>query len=443
MAKKIAKQTITGRLGVNHIERHVLEMGYLWNSSTIDAGIDGYIELRDPATDVAKNLVIAVQSKATSKAVAGVRGNALTYYCKPADLAYWLQGNLPVIFIYTFTDTGEAYWISVKDYFNTAPKRQAAKIEFDLKADRFDRTSADAIKRLARPRGSGIYFAPPPTVETLWLNLLPVKFPEHLQVASTEHRSRKTVRDELKSKAGHFSSDWILRNKQILTFQDLRSDEWKSTVDRGTVEKFESAEWAMSPDPARRREFVELLNYCLRARCFSENLGYNEFLRYYYFRLSKGATSRRFTFSGLKRQTYHTVVKNYTYGQGEKQRSYFRHEAFEAQFHLFSDQWYLEITPTYFFTEDGSRLYRYYEDLLSGLKRLQKNPTVLMSVIMWACLLKPNDTLFSSDTPLLRFGAPRKFQVPVGIDDKMWLKSEPDEDAVKIKDAIDEATLFT
>lgn len=160
MTKKIAKQTITGRLGVNHIERHVLEMGYLWNSSTIDAGIDGYIELRDPATDVAKNLVIAVQSKATSKAVAGVRGNTLTYYCKPADLTYWLQGNLPVIFIYTFTDTGEAYWISIKDYFNTAPKRKAAKIEFDLKADRFDRTSADAIKRLARPRNSGIYFAP-------------------------------------------------------------------------------------------------------------------------------------------------------------------------------------------------------------------------------------------------------------------------------------------
>src|SRR6185295_16886444 len=126
------------------------------------------------------------------------------------------------------------------------------------------KASAEAIKRLARPKGSGIYFAPPPANETLWLNLLPVKFPEHLQLASTEHRSRKAVREDLKDKVGHFSSDWVLRNKQILSFQDMRSDGWKSIVDRGTVEEFQSAEWATSPDPNRRREFVELLNYCLR-----------------------------------------------------------------------------------------------------------------------------------------------------------------------------------
>ena len=59
MAKKIPRQTLTGRLGVNHIERHILEMGFSWNPTTIDAGIDGYIEIRDQNTGAAQNLVIS------------------------------------------------------------------------------------------------------------------------------------------------------------------------------------------------------------------------------------------------------------------------------------------------------------------------------------------------------------------------------------------------
>ena len=442
MAKRIAKQTITGRLGVNFIEQQVLKMGFAWNPSTVDAGIDGYIELRDQATDEAKNLVIAVQSKATSKSLAGVRGNSFTFYCKDNDLTYWLQGNLPVIFVYTFTDTGEAFWISIKEYFNTSAKRQSGKIEFDIKQDQFDKSCAESIKLLARPKGSGIYFNPPPLEETLWLNLLPVQFPEHMYVASTEFRSRHAVREELKKKTGQQSSDWLLRNKQIVSFHDLRADEWQSIADRGTAEIFQSSEWAASPDPSRKREFVELLNYSLRERAFMEQLEFNEFLDCYYFQLRKGATSRRFSFLGLKRETYHTVVAKLTYGEGEKARSYFRHEGFEPKFHYFAEQWFLEITPTYFFTEDGKRLYRFYEDVLSGLKRLQRNPTVLMSVIMWGSLLQSKQDMFSTRPVFLKFGRPIKFQFPVGIDDKAWLKSESEEESKGITDAIGEASLF-
>jgi len=41
-------------------------MGWLWHQTSVfDAGIDGYIELRDPTSGAALNSIIQVQSRAT------------------------------------------------------------------------------------------------------------------------------------------------------------------------------------------------------------------------------------------------------------------------------------------------------------------------------------------------------------------------------------------
>lgn len=63
--KKHSHYTLIGQKGINLIERIVLDMGYVWHSRTIDAGIDGMIELRDPLSEEAYNFHILVQSKAT------------------------------------------------------------------------------------------------------------------------------------------------------------------------------------------------------------------------------------------------------------------------------------------------------------------------------------------------------------------------------------------
>ena len=48
------------------VEKRVLDMGWPWNPSGVfDAGIDGYIEVRDPTTGAALNSIIQVQSRAT------------------------------------------------------------------------------------------------------------------------------------------------------------------------------------------------------------------------------------------------------------------------------------------------------------------------------------------------------------------------------------------
>jgi hypothetical protein len=56
--KKLPHQMIVGQQGINLIERIVLGIGCVWHPSNLDAGIDGYIELRDPATAAVTNNII-------------------------------------------------------------------------------------------------------------------------------------------------------------------------------------------------------------------------------------------------------------------------------------------------------------------------------------------------------------------------------------------------
>src|SRR5688572_24158684 len=98
--KKIASTTLLGERGVNLIAGLVMEMGLVWYpTGTVEAGIDGHIELRDAATGEVHNVVIGVQSKATDRPFANEDGTGFDYYCDPRDLEYWLKGNLPVILV--------------------------------------------------------------------------------------------------------------------------------------------------------------------------------------------------------------------------------------------------------------------------------------------------------------------------------------------------------
>jgi len=88
--KFITQNQITGQKGINLIERAVLEMGYSWNptSGANDAGIDGTIEIRDPQTDEAKNLILQVQSKATEVDFENETASSFVYRVREQDLDY-------------------------------------------------------------------------------------------------------------------------------------------------------------------------------------------------------------------------------------------------------------------------------------------------------------------------------------------------------------------
>jgi hypothetical protein len=242
--KKIHRSSITGQQGVNLIERIVLGMGYAWHpTGALDAGIDGVIEIRDPATGIATNSIIQVQSKAGPSHFRAETETSFEYLCGDKDLNYWLQGNAPVILVVSRPESDEAYWVSVKDYFQDVDRRIARKVKFDKRRDCFDESCKNALVRLAVPRDAGLYFTPPPKVETLYSNLLKVShFPERLYAAQTDYRTGQEVQARLYEMDARGEKEWFAKYKSILSFNNLPEWPWDEICEQGTVEAFDSEE---------------------------------------------------------------------------------------------------------------------------------------------------------------------------------------------------------
>lgn len=238
----------------------------------------------------------------------------------------------------------------------------------------------------------------------------------------------------------------MLRGKRVLSVYDLSEPTWAGTVDRGTVEEFETADWGDSDDPDRLQDFLELLSRCLGGRTRQLGLKYNQDHEYYFFPPTPDLRALMVNYQSMRRGSERTVFQHYaTKKSGEAVREFYRHSAFSGQFRRYDGEWFLEITPTYRFTEDGYRPLRYYESKLKGIKALEKNPTVLGQVVMWADLLRGRtDDLFASPPyPHLEFDELRTFTLDAGINEAAWLATESDEGTKAIATAsIDDLPLF-
>lgn len=266
--KKVASQSIIGQQGANLIERIVLKMGYIWRATSIfDVGVDGEIEIRDPTTGEMTNAIIKVQAKATTKPFQAEKDNSFEYRCEQKDLDYWLQGNVPIVLVVCRPNTDEAYWVSIRDYFRDSATQKTGKIHFDKQPDRFDVSCAAALKRIALPKNSGIYFAPLQKTETLYTNLLKItSFAQKIYVANTNYRKGGEVWEKFNSVETKVGSEWLLINKQIISFHNLKEPPFNEICDLGTCKSFDTQEWANNKDEDTKRQFVWLLNQCLREK---------------------------------------------------------------------------------------------------------------------------------------------------------------------------------
>ncbi len=442
-AKKIHKNSITGQQGINLIEKKVLEMGFLWYpTGGIEAGIDGTIEIRESATGQVFNAIIQVQSKATIGQFQAETLEGFDYLCDAKDLNYWLQGNAPVILIVSRPSTDEAYWVSIKEYFQDLTRRKAHKVHFSKVHDRFDKSCATSLVQLAIPKEAGIYFSPPLREEQLLSNLLEVTYiAETLYIAQTECRLPQEIWDCMRSLDEQVGAEWILKDKQILSFYNLREYPWKKVCDPGTVECFHTNEWAYAQDAERLRDFVRLLNRALKSKV-RPMLLYDPKKSCYYVKATRDLSRRTFAYQSLENKTTRVVFRPY-FSRGEpKHIFYYRHSAFEGQFRRFNNKWYLEITPTYYFTTNGYSPSGYADEALKGIKLLERNQAVLGQLVMWASYLNQSPDLFTSKYPFLEFGQLQSVHLDVGIDDTAWLGKEED-DLVKASEVeLDELPLF-
>lgn len=424
--KTISSQGLLGQKGINLIEKIVLNMGSRWSpSGPNEVGVDGYIELFDPASHVPFGKTLAVQSKAVSEFLNETK-ETIDFRCERRDLDYWLQGNLPVILIVSRPAKEEAYWVSVKDQFLTVEQRASLTVRFRKATQRFTVESLHDLLDLGRSPEIGLYLAPVPRAERLHSNLLPLlRFPSRLYVASALFRSSSEVWRCLRRDGVVADGAWILRGQNIFAFHDLAEKPWLSVCDEGTIESFETIEWSESLDADRIRQFVQLLNQTLRTQ-LAPDVRYwpKEDCYAYGGKLDEG--TKRLSYPSLQRKSPLSVVSKF-----EKVTSdgrifeWLRHLAFRGQFRRFDGQWYLEITPTYRFTSDGNWLYRFHDDALKGIKRLEGNRAVLSGVLFWADYLTPKSDLFATRDNPLTFGDLLSFDLEVGINDRQWSARDP------------------
>ncbi len=318
--KRLSRTGLIGQRGIALIEDIVLAMKCVWypSGTPLEAGIDGYIELVDPATSEMLNLVVQVQSKATEEAFQAETDTSFEFRCDARDIDYWLGGNAPVILIRSRPKKREAYWKCVTTWFADPDVRASRKIVFDKEIDRFDANARDRLFEIAADKRKGLYLDAQPRSEDLVSNLLRVEsFPAALWLAPTGLESHAEVSNVLKGLLP--GPEFVVRDGSLISFHDLTDLAWREVCDQGSVEKLETAEWAASEDASRQREFVELLNLGLRAMTRAD-LEWHWRREILYFRATDDFKTR---YLGDR-----AVFKAYPLKKDRSRIAYYRHSAF-------------------------------------------------------------------------------------------------------------------
>lgn len=441
--KTISHAAITGDKGIALIHRTVLDMDFVWNATHLEAGIDGYIELRDPKTGEVTNCIVQVQSKAGPSWFKAETDDTFEFTCDERDLNHWLSGNAPVVLVVSRPDDGEAYWISINDYFREPHRRKDRKILFSKRKDRFDAGCRERLAALAIPADSGIHIPALPRDEILVCNLIPLQdYPKRLFRASTKLRFPHQVWHMLYDHSASPPWEWLLHGTFLYSFHDLTFEPWTSVCLSQTTDNLSTVTWAVSDDPQKQYVFLRMLLICLQQLLRRQGVRYSKNKEHFFFQATDDLSEKHV--GGL------SVFKAYPSKTNPSRTAYFRHRAMKAQFVRFAHKWYLEVTPSYHFTQDGIKLSRYYEERLRGIKMLERqNKVHLRQLRLWTEVLQQTHlaplapppmrqlSLFehADDSspptivepyPYIRFGPLLEFQVGDGVPESAWLPSEPE-----------------
>lgn len=422
--KKISNADLIGEQGLHYVAQVVNEMGHIFRvEREQDAGIDGHIEIRDPKTQEMSNARILVQVKATSSRWTGEDENRFSYTVARRDLDYWFKSRIPVILVVSRPSTDEAYWVSIQDWFAKVDVRQGRKIEFRKDVHRFDAGAAMRLADLAVPLSTGKHASPRVQKESLTANLLPVRvLAPKVFVAPSPYRSRRDVWNVVGRDDPSVGGEWLLREGMILSFYDLREEPWRSVCEWQATDDFSSDEWSGSSETNRQDAMVQLLEHALENRLWSDHvlLAPRSRPSLFYFDAAGGldAQGERKQPSG-RGERVRTVVS--THGKGG--RGFVRHYGFEAVFHHLNAAWFLQVNPTYVFTTNGRSRHPKERELLSGVKRLERNGAVSLLVSFWGHYLTSvtsNPPLLEPKSPFIQLDPPLTFEVAEGLVESDW-----------------------
>lgn len=427
MGKYINNNQMLGALGESYIRNTVLKMGHVFECIRTDAGLDGTVELRDPTTGEMLNLILRVQVKATTSFQSETE-HSFSFTCEPNDIEYWMKGNTPSILVVCNPHQGLAYWKSIRNYFDSPERRRSRTVKFDKIEDVFNETAGARLFHLARPTDSGLYMEAPHATEILTSNLLSIKkLPSTIYIAPTLCKSLKEVYGRAYDEGVELPPELLITEKTLISVHDFREDPcWRLVCETGGSEPFAFTERFNVTDIVDQRLASELLSKCLRGFAYAVGLRYSrmdDLFFVQYTKDNKSAQTRKFKSS--RRDSTIERFRELVSPLGGKANGY-KHCAFEADFQYIDGLWYLQISPSYFYTYDGFRRKYNSDEFLSRMKRLEKNKAVFSQIRLWEEFLceSGGEDLLSKGYPHLAFGKLEYFPLGRSVPDNLWRKDE-------------------
>lgn len=441
MTKRITDNQLLGELGETAIKKLVLEMQFIYDPrGRLEAGTDGIIELRDPKSGAPLGKLLGVQVKATgSGQYIRETDRSFEYLLKPDDLKYWRVSNIPVIIVVWRQSDGSAYWKDVTDCI----KGEERRLKFDKDADVFGARCADRIGALTIDRRTpGVYLPPLNLGEEAIINLLRIKLPEEIFLASSPFGSGRDAIPEL-VKHDNARFDWVIRKRRFVSFFDPRDYATRAIIDFDQVDAVDTELFAYNNDLDDTNDMIDLLRRTVEWQT-SGQLSYLRKDRLFHFRAAEINKSRSYRYVANVNETSAKVVSAYANKKNPKGQGYVRHHAATFRFELLADEWFLIVDPTFYFTKDGFQPHRFPEALLAGKKRLERNAAVRGQVMMWQHLLvesgKSGIGLFDSDKPepILGFETLPQIQLSQAVPESSWIRTDPRAREMESRDLFEE-----
>ena len=431
MSKKITANQILGEIGENAVRGRFLHMGFQFDGrSRLEAGVDGIAEVMADGQPLAKMIAVQVKAKESAR-YASETDEGFTYLIRREDFDYWNGSNLPVIIVLYRKSDDSFYWKEVPRGSDDAERR----LQFDKALDVLDNGSVNRLADLTVPKsGFGYYVPPLGGGEEALVNLLPITLPREIYTASTPYDGRRATAMLLDGdEPPRF--DWIIRGGIFWSFHDPRTSCCREIIDNDQVDAIDTDDIAFHDDVDEQYKFIHLLRETLRRQTYRD-LGWSKVRKILYFKAVEADTSRNFAYTSSKKETDADVVAVTRSDKDGGRVSFVRHHAFEPRFERLGGQWYLIVTPTYYFTTNGFSVHPHPAGLLAGKKRLDKSSALRGQVIMWHRFLSqteraatlPVGDLFgagvtdgvSDEDPKLVFGAPPTVQLMTRVPEDGW-----------------------
>jgi hypothetical protein len=419
-------------------------MGHHWHpgSTDIDTGIDGEIELVDPATDEVRNFRIGIQSKATEGIWRSETSEGFLYKAKPDHIAYWLGGNQPVLLVCSRPAKGEAYFRNVQQWARDPKARASGLVDFDKRRDRFDAGAADRL--FAVEARVPVVLEPPGPVLTPEIaksNLLPIYWqtPSIWVIPAPGDEWGDWFSKALDADVAR--TDVAMREGKLWSLVPLEPEFLAAIEVEQEPDAIPLASYTGSDD----RDRINLLGELVRKTLISMHhaqLRWSPATRVAYFKLYPDQPDRKFKWG---RGPGRMVVKARESLRHEGLSGY-RHEAAELRVRRLNDEHVLAVAPTYLFTHDGRQVSSFHAEALKKMKALDGAAAVSQRLRMWEYLLRERGELTTDHGPF-RLGGLLEVELPVRPPERAWMVApadlvDEDPDAVD-EDPGDELTLFT